>query len=379
MRKRFVRVMAVVLAISGWMIGNGFAGQKGPMVYTMSNAPSGNTVLAFEQQGDTLIPAGNVPTQGAGSGDGLGNQGALAISDDGETLFVVNAGSNEVSVFHVDDHRLTLTDKVHSGGARPISIAVHENWVYVLNAGGTGNITGFTLTNRHTLKLVPGSTRPLSGPATAPAQIEFNPEGDMLVVTEKATKIIDVYPVDEDGVAAGPISQPSFGVTPFGFSFNKRGVLIASEAFGGTANASAVSSYTLKNDGVLSLRSGSVPDFQSAACWIVVTKNGKFAYTSNTGSNSISSYRVGRNGTLTLLSAVAASTGAAPIDMALNRNSKFLYVLNATARTIDVFRVDRDNGGLTHRTSVAWSSGRGKWPCGSVTTHWKVPSGPDVH
>ncbi len=352
MRKPFVRMIALVLAVSAGLLGNAFAGQKGRMVYTMSNAVSGNAVLVFEQRGDTLIPSGSFPTQGTGSGGGLGNQGAIAISDDGETLFAVNAGSHEVSVFQVHEHGLRLTDKVSSGGVSPISIAIHEDWVYVLNGGGTGNITGFLLTKRDTLKPIPGSTRSLSGPATAPAQIEFNPEGDTLVVTEKATQIIDTYTVDEDGVATGPVSQPSSGATPFGFSFNKRGVLIVSEAFGGRANASAVSSYVLRK-GVLDLRSGSVPDFQSAACWIVVTKNGKFAYTSNTGSNNLSSYRVGRGGALTLIEGVAASTGAAPIDMALSGNSRLLYVLNAIARTIDVFRVDRRSGELTFLSSMS--------------------------
>ncbi|MDH5725483.1 MAG: lactonase family protein, partial [Nitrospira sp.] len=256
MGQTFVRMIAVAIALSEWMIGDVLAGQNGRMVYTMSNATSGNAVLAFEQRGETLIPAGSFPTQGAGSGDGLGNQGAIAISDDGETLFAVNAGSDEVSVFQIHDHGLTLTCKVSSGGVRPISIALHEDWVYVLNAGGPGNITGFTLTSRNTLEPIPGSTQSLSGPATAPAQIEFNPEGNTLVVTEKATQIINTYTVDDDGVAVGPASQPSSGVTPFGFSFNKRGVLIVSEAFGGAPNASAVSSYTLKN-GELSLRSGS--------------------------------------------------------------------------------------------------------------------------
>ena len=354
MRKMYLRVMALVLALSGGLIGTVFADQRGQMVYTMSNASSGNAVLAFEQRGDTLIPAGSFPTQGTGSGGGLGNQGAIVLSDDGETLLAVNAGSDEVSVFRVHADGLTLADKVSSGGVRPISIAVHEDWVYVLNAGGSGigNITGFVLTSRDTLKPIPGSTRPLSGPATAPAQVEFNPEGDTLVVTEKATRIIDTYTVDDDGLGTGPVSHASSGITPFGFSFNKRGILIVSEAFGGAANASAVSSYAL-HQGSLRLLSASVPDLQSAVCWIVVTKNGKFAFGSNTGSNNISSYRVGRDGTLTLLASVAASTGAAPIDMALRGNSKFLYVLNATAHTIDVLRVDRGNGQLTPVTSVA--------------------------
>lgn len=354
MRKMYLRVMALVLALSGGLIGNVFADQRGQMVYTLSNASSGNAVLAFEQRGDTLIPAGSFPTQGTGSGGGLGNQGAIVLSDDGETLLAVNAGSDDVSVFRVHANGLTLADKVSSGGVRPISIAVHEDWVYVLNAGGSGigNIAGFVLTSRDTLKPIPGSTRPLSGPATAPAQVEFNPEGDTLVVTEKATRIIDTYTVDDDGIATGPVSHASSGITPFGFSFNKRGILIVSEAFGGAANASAVSSYALLQ-GSLRLLSASVPDLQSAVCWIVVTKNGKFAFGSNTGSNNISSYRVGRDGTLTLLASVAASTGAAPIDMALRGNSKFLYVLNATAHTIDVLRVDRGNGQLTPVTSVA--------------------------
>lgn len=354
MRKNWVRMVALVLALSGGLIGNVFADQKGQMVYTMSNASSGNAVLAFEQRGDTLVPAGSFPTQGVGSGGGLGNQGAIVLSDDGETLLAVNAGSDEVSVFRVNANGLSLADKVSSGGVRPISIAVHEDWVYVLNAGGSGigNITGFVLTSRDTLKPIPGSTRPLSGPATAPAQVEFNPEGDTLVVTEKATNIIDTYTVDDDGIATGPVSHVSSGITPFGFSFNKRGILIVSEAFGGAANASAVSSYAL-HKGSLRLLSASVPDLQSAVCWIVVTKNGRFAFGSNTGSNNISSYSVGRDGALTLLASVAASTGAAPIDMALRGNSKFLYVLNATAHSIDVLRVDRRNGQLTPVTSVS--------------------------
>ena len=352
MEKFCMRALALVVAFSGCMVGTVFAGDEGPVVYTMSNAPSGNAVLAFEQHGDTLVPAGTFPTEGKGSGGGLGNQGAIAFSEDGEILLVSNPGSNEISVFRVRGRDLTLVDKVGSGGIRPISIATHEDLVYVLNAGGAGNITGFELTSRDKLKSIPGSTRLLSGSATAPAQIGFNPSGDTLVVTEKATKIIDTYTVDEDGVASGPSSQPSNGVTPFGFSFNQRGVLVVSEAFGGAPNASAVSSYAI-DKAALTLISGSVPDFQSAVCWIVITKNGKFAYGSNTGSSNISSYKVRRDGTLILQEAVATPTGATPIDMALSRNSKFLYVLNSAAHSIDVFRVDRGDGRLTSGTGVS--------------------------
>src|SRR5207253_913501 len=72
-------------------------------VFTMSNATSGNSVLAFARGADgALQPVGSYATGGAGTGAGLGNQGALALDEDGNTLVVVNAGINEISAFHVN-------------------------------------------------------------------------------------------------------------------------------------------------------------------------------------------------------------------------------------------------------------------------------------
>lgn len=81
---------------------------------------------------------------------------------------------------------------------------------------------------------------------------------------------------------------------------------------------------------------------------MVVTGNGRYAYTTNTGSGSISAYEIGHDGTLSLLDAdgLTAVTGGAPIDAALSRDSRFLYVLNAALHRIDAFRVESD-GGLT--------------------------------
>ena len=353
-RRLMTGALVTAIALSGWMATPVFANEEWqwPTVYTMSNETDGNAVLAFRQHGDTLVPAGSFPTGGKGSGGGLGNQGALALSDDGEALLVVNPGSHDISVFEINGRHLKLIDRVPSGGTRPISVATHEDYVYVLNAGGTGNIAGFELTQHNKLKPIAGSIQPLSGANTAPAQISFNLSGDTLVVTEKATQIIDTYAVDEDGVASAPVSQPSNDATPFGFSFTPRGVLVVSEAFGGAPNASAVSSYSLR-DGQLTVRSGSVSTTQTAACWIVITKNGKFAYASNTGSNNISSYRVRSAGRLTLQEAVATPTGAGPIDMALNKNSRFLYVLNTVSNSLEVFQVNRGNGHLTPGTGVS--------------------------
>ena len=89
-----------------------------------------------------------------------------------------------------------------------------------------------------------------------------------------------------------------------------------------------------------------MPTTQTAACWVAVTKNGRYAYTTNAGSASVSGYRIGRDGSLTLLAASAGATGATPTDLDLSRNSQFLYVLNAGSHSLSAFRVQSD-GSLT--------------------------------
>jgi len=167
--------------------------------------------------------------------------------------------------------------------------------------------------------------RALSGAATAPAQVSFSPDGDELLVTERATQRIDVYDVDRAGYADGPTVVASAGVTPFGFGFDNTGHVIVSEAFGGAVDASAVSSYDLA-DGGLTTVSASVETTETAACWIAVTGNGRFANAGNAG-GSVSGYGVAPDGSLTLLDedGRTAAPGAGVTDLAVSRDSQFLY------------------------------------------------------
>ena len=315
-------------------------------VYIMTNNPAGNEVVVYSRSADgTLTWSGNFATNGAGvSGLTGSNQGGLVLSQDGNWLFVVNAGSNGLSVFKVGRNGLTLTDKVSSQGTMPISVTIHGNLVYVLNGGSStvaGNIAGFHIGHDGELSAIAGSVRPLSGIAAA-AQISFNPKGSLLVVTEKSTSLIDIYTVTKDGVATGPTTHSSSGKTPFGFAFDARGHLIVSEAAGGPEGTSAVSSYAVSPSGGLTILSGSVADNQMAACWLVATSNNEFAYTTNAHSGTISSYTIYHNGTIKLLQEVAANTGTGDLDMSLAKNSRFLYVFVNGAHSIEGFRVHSD-------------------------------------
>ena len=267
----------------------------------------------------------------------------------------MDAGSNEISVFEVTPNGLIWLSKVSSGGTRPISLTNHKNLLYVLNAGGRGNITGFKFKNDGSLTALDGSTMPLSDSATGPAQIEFNPEGTVLVVTEKAKNLIDTYTIGENGIASGPIMHASAGQTPFGFEFDKEGKIIVSEAFGGAAGKSVLSSYNVSSNGDIHVISGNIATHQTAACWVVITNNNKFAYTTNTGSGSISGYRVSDDGSLSLLTSDGRTgvigDNTSPIDMALNVNSRYLYTLNAKVQSISAFKVNHD-GSLSSLSTV---------------------------
>jgi len=321
------------------------AGFRSGKVFTSTNAAAGNELLVYDtDRSGTLRLATRVATQGIGTGGGLGNQGAVTLSDDGRYLFVVNAGSNTVATFRVRRGGLQLTSVVDAGGLRPVSVAEHDGLVVVLNADGAGNIAAFR--NRHgVLEPAAGGTQPLSASGgTAPAQVAFGEDGRVLIVTEKATNKLTTYRVRQDGAIGAPQITASAGMTPFGFAVDRRGTLLVSEAFGGAAGASALSSYTFAHHGSVQpqLVSASVGSGQSAACWVVVTPNGRWAYTTNTASGNISAYAVGRNGSAALAQAVAANTDAGPIDAAIAPRGNALFVLNAGGRSIQSFAIGGD-------------------------------------
>ncbi len=322
-------------------------------VYTMTNAVGGNSVVVFSRSAQgALLPAGSFPTGGFGTGGGLGNQGALALTHGERFLIAVNPGSDDISVFAVDGNGLRLTDREASGGRVPISVTTDRGLVYVLNAGGSvgaeDRIAGFKLGESGDLEEIPGSSRPLSGTSVGPAQVAFAPGGDYLVVTEKDTNTIDLFSIDAGGAAAGPIPFPAAGVTPFGVSFDRRGRFFVAEASGSAPGAATLSSYDITAAGGIETLAGRAPNGQTAACWAVVTGDGRYAYTTNTPSGTLSGFLVGADGSLTLLDpdGVTAETGdgSGPIDLAFDRASRFVYVLAGGAGAIQSFRIGPTGG-----------------------------------
>lgn len=331
---------------------------EGGVVLTASNTTDRNRVIVWRRAPDghlTLVR--KVRTGGRGTGDGLGNQGGLSLSANGRWLTVVNAGSDDISQFRLDGTTLRRTDVVRSRGDRPTSVASHGDLVYVLNAGGAGGIQGFRRTADGRLIAIAGSKRPLSGAGVDPAQIGFSRDGGWLIVTEVASDRISRYRVDADGVAHGPFVRTSPGAEPFGFDVTPSGIVIVSEAGDHLAGASSMSSYRVTPGGRLKVISAAVPTQETAACWVAVTPDGRYAYETNTPDGSITGFRIAADGSLSILDAngrtALTGAGSAPIDLDTSADGRFLYVLLAGTDRIAVFAIDADDGSLRPEPGIA--------------------------
>jgi 6-phosphogluconolactonase (cycloisomerase 2 family) len=336
-------------------------GRDAGVVFTMNNAAAANYVIAFTRDDDGgLVRRDSVATGGRGSGpqpmfgtDPLESQDALILSADNRFLFAVNAGSSEVSSFQVGARGLTLVSRVSSGGQFPVSVSQRGGLLYVVNANGGGSISGFRVGTDGALTAIANSTRPLSGAAMpGPGSIRISPDARLLVVTEKPTNRLVIYPLGADGLPGARAVVASPGPTPFGADFDPAGRYILSQGNIGPMRAavpdgSTLSSSTLSATGLATI-TGAAATTETAACWIEITPDGRFAYTTNTGSGSITGFSISAGGALAALTADGKTgvtgMGTQPLDMA--HADGFLYALTPGDGGIHAFRVG-SNGSLT--------------------------------
>lgn len=347
-------------------------------LYVNDNTAGTNTIAAFDRHADgRLTPLHGSPfaAGGAGTGAGIGSQGALQVTSDGKYLLAVDAGSNQISVLRINsDGELSPVGggPVSSGGSKPVSIAVHGNLVYVANAAdGGSNYTGFTLNPGGHLQPLAGSTVPLPD-GSSPGDVLFSSDGSRLVGTRVGSSLIDSFIVGGDGrltaAAASPFTAQGLG--PFGSEFRPTDPtqLFVSNAHNGGTGTGTVSAFNDATDGTLtSIGSSPYADLETAPCWVEISHDGQFLFTVNTASHSVSRYAIAVDGSLTLLG--STSLGAAGVgaeDARLDPNGNTLWVVDSGARAVSAFAVD--GGNLTELPSSPTALPAGSAPFGIVVT-----------
>jgi len=239
----------------------------------------------------------------------------------------------------VHGDRLARRQVLSSGGSFPVSVAVHGNLVYVLNARDGGSVQGY-LRLGGTLIRVPAWSRALGlDPAAAPefthtpGQVAFTPDGSKLVITTKAgSNAVDVFSVGYGGLSATPAVNALPGAVPFGVSFDARGHLVVAEA-----GLNAVATFSVGRDGRLTALA-QAPTGQAATCWIAGT--GKVFYLSNAGSGSVSGFADNGDGALAALGDTATDPGT--VDATVSPDGRFLYVQTGADGIVDGYRIHAD-------------------------------------
>lgn len=363
--QRFVRPLILSLSVMG-ISAFSLSAQTAPFsdlsqqakgrgaVFIMTNDAKKNEVITYDRAANGyLTEAGRYDTEGRGSGgvtDPLEAQGALTLSQDHSILFAANAGSGTISVFSVRRSNLVLVSKTPSGGSEPVAVAQLGNLVYVLNSGGAGSVVGFRLDLGAQLRPIKNATAFLTANVTGGASIALSPDGRFLLVTERIANSIDAFRVNPDGTLGPIVVNPNPAPGTFSVAFAPDGKAVVSETgVAGASNASAISSYAVGPDGKLTAVSQSVPALGNGNCWNAITPDGRFVYTSNSGSDSISGYAIDKNGTLTPIGSTVVGnnpSGSHNVDIAVSADGNYVYTINSDSGNIGMFRIE-DNGSLT--------------------------------
>ena len=348
-------------------------------VFVGTNDLEENAIAAFARAADgTLSPIGEFSTGGQGSTDFDGGEGldplisadSIIVTEDEQFLLTVNAGSNEIVSFRInDDFSLTRVSVVDSGGVGPNSVAVDNGLVFVTNIdrdglsndgsgpraepNDEGNVVGFYLGEDGTLTPT-GDSVDLDN---RPANIDFSVDGNRIIVSsitsgsaaltgENAEASVYSFNVLRDGsLQLADTNTPTlrgnsegrnlpsaidfditvqdgreFVVVTEAREFNSEGAPPALPAL----QAGSVTVYELGADSSLTITEG---DFaftdgdpaasnefgangqQLTACWIDFGHGAgsDIFYVSNAINATISSVRLADDGTLEVINSIAAS------------------------------------------------------------------------
>ncbi len=312
-------------------------------VFVQTDDPTGNHVVAYARRADgTLRAQGRYATGGVGGVlagsvvDHLASQGAVQLDRAHHLLYVVNAGSNTVSVFHQDGTRLRLGQVISSGGDFPVSIAVSHDVVYVLNARSGGSIQGFVVDHGRLVRAAGrhaelGLAQVSPEFTHTPGQVSITPDGShVLVTTKAASNSVLVWRLGHRGALLGsPTVTELPGTVPFAAAYDPAGHLALAEA-----GTNSVATFRVRADGTLKALSTAATG-QAATCWIVEVKG--TAYASNAGSASVSGFRFGPHGSLTALG--DTGTDAGTVDATATPDGRFLYVQAGASGIVDGYRV----------------------------------------
>ncbi len=352
MSKSVHRMLVIALSLGAFastVYGADLPRNSGETVYVLSNDNAKNEVLTYQLGYDGQFAIRDrTETGGKGSGgtiDPLQSQGSLTLSGDHNLLFAVNSASGTVSSFHIVDGLPFLVDTKSSGGAFPVAGAEHNGTVYVLSAGGSGAVEVLKADTLGKLHEIEKSVVFLTGTNSGASSISVSPNGQWLVVIEKASNSIDVFPIHGDGTLGTVVSNKSVTPGVFATVFTPSGKLVVSENQPNGTDVSSISTYVIQGNGTLAPITQSVRTFGDGNCWNAISPNGKWVYVDNAGTSTVAGFSIAADGGLTPIAGTILSSlpeGATNLDMTISADGQYLFNLQSGAGAVGVYTINQD-------------------------------------
>jgi len=391
--------------------------RRGGNLYMQTNEVRNAIVHYRWSASGTLTEVERVPTGGAGSGElspiyhtkrpnDFEGAGSVILTPDRRFLFVTNAGDNSVSSFVVsEDGELTLVDtkrtgNATSGGAKSLAYAPSSRTLYVLHTFGPDHLRLMSVDGEGKLTPRPEkySVNTMDWNNRGPTMAVLSPDGKFLFVGTTFDELpsrknpdgslilwiphkdgalhiiasnapdpdgIVVFPVGEDGALGDASFYDAKGASPFYIAFlhNRPDTFVV-----GYAISNGVSIGKVDAEGKITVSapvtldtSAGVP---SELCWLAVSPDDRWVFTTNFGYSDISSYRLDGNvlsiakdpaspkvpgdGTFRAIDGVVSS---GPSDSWVTPDGAFLYQIYGNASKL-VGYATKPDGSLSEIASV---------------------------
>ncbi|HAV1831694.1 TPA: beta-propeller fold lactonase family protein [Enterobacter hormaechei subsp. steigerwaltii] len=365
---------------------------SGHHIYVNANETL-NKVIHYAQLKDgSLVEVSRIPTNGAGTGgykvltgqksapDNLVSAGAVAISPDNRWLFVVNAGDNSVSSFHLTEKgELQFIDRQNTqadGTASTVTYNAKKQILYVGHTFGPQHIKVFKV-NDGKLSLIPGghTVNTVNEDDRVLSQLQISPDNRFLlanVVYDKRPKKIDgkfklwpsnntvkdglvVFPVLDNGDIGKPAFYDAGGESPFGLTFIDKGEGRFINTMDQDPGIAVLSK--LNHDGSVTTLSSArakveVPGKEGiGTCWVSLSPDGKTAFVAGYDTGEVASFTVAANslafakGRLATLEKrdlsgdPAALTTGSPVGNWVSSNG-YLYQLYPSAAKLVAYKIE---------------------------------------
>jgi 6-phosphogluconolactonase len=343
-----------------------------------SSGGGGTGDLLVATQGDRSVSSfqvdlgnGKLSAQGTSVTTGMNSvPSAMAITPDGNTLFVANNGSNDIARFMINsDGTVTGVTPNQPATTNPMVMAVDPTSLAVDSGGkflfvanqGSDNISIFSISGT-TLTEVAGSPFPTD---PDPAGIAVAPSNNFLYVSNNINGTVSAYTFDSTTGALTAIAGSPYtttgpaapGITPTGLAIAAASSGNASGTFlyvanSGSSNVSAfVICTTVTNscpaaDGSLTPVAGSPFSAQPGPVAMAVAPAGAFLYVADRQANQVSSYKIAAaTGVLTGTTPANISTGFQPVSIAMPSTGEFVYVTNIGSASISSYSIVKDTNG----------------------------------